>query len=210
MLCQLLIKSLLKIKKMKKSNKNSKARYHTLSLFILFATLIFTTGCEIQKDYEYVYGNPGGKINMSAWDFIQTTDSLSLFESAVELTGLQSFYSGADLRTFIVPRNSALRSYLKTNRYASVAAIPVATLSNIVKYHIVKEKVIFTDPALLQSDVPIPYDTENGQIMYLSHNTNYQGLINQGTKKSWTMITSNLEPTNGVIHVTADIVYLSL
>jgi len=70
--------------------------------------------------------------------------------------------------------------------------------------------VIFTDPALLQSNNPIAYTTESGSVMYLSHNTSYQGVINQGTKKSWTIITSNLEPTNGVIHITKDIVYLSI
>lgn len=53
-------------------------------------------------------------------------------------------------------------------------------------------------------------ETVNGQVMYLSHNTSYQGVINQGTKKSWTIITSNLQPSNGVIHVTDAIVYLSL
>jgi uncharacterized surface protein with fasciclin (FAS1) repeats len=99
---------------------------------------------------------------------------------------------------------------MKTNSYANIAAIPVGTLESVLKYHIVNAKVIFSDPDLLMSNNPISYPTESGSIMYLSHNTNYQGLINQGTKKNWTIITSNIEPTNGVIHVTADIVYLSL
>lgn len=91
-----------------------------------------------------------------------------------------------------------------------MASIPVPGLQSVLKYHIVNAKVNFSDPALLTSNNPVPYPTESGEIMYLSHNTNYQGLINQGTKKSWTIITSNLEPTNGIIHVTADVVFLSL
>ena len=174
----------------------------------LFFTL-FLLSCEIQPDYEYEYGNPGGKLNMTAWEFIQKTDSLSLMEEAITAAGLQDLYSGNTVRTYIVPRNSAFRAYLKTNKYANIPAIPAATLQTALKYHVVNAKVIFSDPELLPSNNPIPYPTESGAVMYLSHNTNYQGVINQGTKKSWTIITSNLEPTNGVIHITADVVYLA-
>ncbi len=186
-------------------------KLHLAKVLLLPLTLaVMFASCEIQEDYEYVYGNPGGKVNMTAWEFIQTTDSLSLLEEAITATGLQSLYSGTTVRTFIAPRNSAFRAYMRTNSYANISAIPVVTLETVLKYHIVNAKVIFTDPALLQSDKPISYPTESGAVMFLSHNTSYQGLINQGTKKSWTIITSNIEPTNGVIHVTADIVYLSL
>jgi len=191
-----------------KKYKNSSQLMKMLMLTVSVVFILF--GCEIQKDYEYEYSNSDGKIDKTALEFIQTNDSLSLMEEAITRTGLQNLYSGAEIRTYICPRNSAFRAYLKTNKYASVSAIPVATLENVLKYHVVKAKVIFSDPALLLSDNPIAYTTENGQVMYLSHDTNYQGKINQGTKKSWTIITSNIEPTNGVIHVTADIVFLSL
>ncbi len=181
-----------------------------LKIMIIPVCISLLLSCEIQPDYEYEYGNPGGKLNMTAWDFIQKTDSLSLMEEAIIAAGLQNLYSGSNEKTFIVPRNSAFRAYLKTNKFADVASIPVPSLQSVLKYHIVNAKVNFSDPALLTSNDPVPYPTESGEIMYLSHNTNYQGLINQGTKKSWTIITSNLEATNGIIHVTADVVYLSL
>jgi uncharacterized surface protein with fasciclin (FAS1) repeats len=194
-----------------KKNKITFRKLHLAKVLLLPLTLaVMFASCEIQEDYEYVYGNPGGKVNMTAWEFIQTTDSLSLMEEAITATGLQSLYSGTTVRTFIAPRNSAFRAYLKANSYANIAAIPVATLESVLEYHVVNAKVIFTDLELLASNNPISYPTESGSEMFLSHNTSYQGLINQGTKKSWTIITSNIEPTNGVIHVTADIVYLSL
>lgn len=194
---------------MKKYRNSSNKRY---TLTVLLGTALFLLSfpsCEIQPDYEYQYSNPGGKLNVTAWNFIQATDSLSLMEEAITLTGLQNYYSGTTAYTYIVPRNSAFRAYLKTNKYVSVSAIPVSTLQNVLKYHIVQAKVIFSDPELLLSNNPIAYPTVAGQVMYLSHNTSYQGIINFGTKKSWTIITSNLEPTNGVIHVTSDVVYLS-
>ena len=195
---------------MKKNNTNSRKMRLLKMLFVPLIVSAMLASCEIQPDYEYDYGNPGGKLNMTALELIQSTDSLSLMEEAIVATGLQSLYSGTTVRTFIIPRNSAFRAYMKTNGFANIAAIPVGALETVLKYHIVNEKVIFTDPALLQSNNPIAYPTESGSVMYLSHNTSYQGVINQGTKKSWTIITSNLEPTNGVIHVTADVVYLSL
>lgn len=185
-----------------------KNRKYIPLMFLALLTALFTQ-CEIQKDFEYEYNNPGGKVNVTAWGFIQQTDSLSLMEQAVTAAGMTNYYDGTTAYTFIVPRNSAFRDYLKTNKYASLSAVPVATLQNVLKYHLVKERVIFSDPDLLESNNPIAYATESGQIMYLSHNTSYQGLINQGTKKSWTIVTSNIEPTNGVIHITADVVYLS-
>lgn len=179
-----------------------------MAMFSLILIMAFTQ-CEIQKDFEYEYSNPGGKLSVNAWQYIQQTDSLSLLEAAVTAAGLQDLYTGTTDKTFIAPRNSAFRTYMKTNKYTSISAIPVATLQSVIKYHVVKARVIFSDPTMLVSD-PIAYTTESGQIMYLSRNSSYQGVINQGTKKSWTIITSNIEPTNGVVHVTADVVYLSL
>lgn len=178
-----------------------------LALVVLMA--VANTGCgKIQENYKYEYSNPGGQLGISAWEFLQRDDSSSLMKEAVTLAGLQQFYAGTDEYTFIIPRNSAFRLLMKTAKYESISGIPVDSLQNMLKYHLVKAKVLFSDPALLAPNNPIAYDTENGQVMYLSHNTSYQGLINQGTKKVWTIITSNLEPTNGVIHITSEIVSL--
>ncbi|MDM8161494.1 fasciclin domain-containing protein [Labilibaculum sp. K2S] len=182
---------------------------HLIKIMMLASFFVLAlTQCEIQPDFTYEYNNPGGKLEIDAWQFIQETDDLSLMEDAITLAGLSDLYSGSDQKTFIVPRNSAWESYLSTNSYASIADIPVAILQNTLKYHIVKARVIFSDPDLLLKNNPIAYDTENDQVMYLSHNSNFIGIINEGTSKSWTIVTSNLEPTNGVIHVTKDVVYL--
>ncbi len=194
---------------MKKIEKYKTSR-HFLKMFLFaFGLVLLFVKCEIQKDFEYEYSNVGGKLSVNAWEFIQQTDSLSLMEQAVTTAGLQNLFTESTEKTFIVPRNSAFRAYMKTNGFKTISAIPLATLQNVIKYHVVKARVIFSDPTM-QANNPIAYDTESGKVMYLSRNTNYQGLINQGTKKSWTIITSNLEPTNGVLHVTADVVYLSL
>lgn len=174
----------------------------------IFALLPFGS-CEIQEDFEYKYSNPGGKLSINAWEFIQQTESLSLMEEAIVAAGMQDYYSGSTEYTFIVPSDDAFSSYLKANKYASLSAIPVPILKNLLLYHIVKAKVLFSDPAINRSNDPITYKTVNGQPMYLSRSNNYQGIINQGSNKSWVITTSNLEPTNGVIHISPAIAYFS-
>lgn len=174
----------------------------------IFALLPFSS-CEIQEDFEYVPSHTTGKINMTAWEFIRQTESLSLMEEAITAAGMQDYYSGSAEYTFIVPSDDAFSSYLKTNNYTGLSDIPVPILRNILLYHIVKAEVLFSDPALNRSNDPITYETANGQPMYLSRNNNYQGIINQGSNKSWVITTSNLEPTNGVIHISPAIVYFS-
>ncbi|MCM4156013.1 hypothetical protein DHD80_08330 [Gramella sp. AN32] len=132
-----------------------------------------------------------------------------MLEAAIRRVGLESIYQGMDAKTFIAPTNTAFEEYLAANLYASLDDVPVPILRNTLKYHIVKDVVLFTDPDLADSNNPIAYDTENGQIMFLSHNTNYQGQVNEGTSKQWTIVTSNLVPTNGAMHIVSSIVYFS-
>lgn len=175
---------------------------------MLFLGLFYS--CEIQEDFDYKKSGSGGKLEINSWEFIQKHDSLQLFQEAIKITGLQEFYkSSSTTKTYIAPTNEAFKEYLETNSYATIADVPVPILRNTLKYHIVDAKVIFTDPELSESNRPLPYETENGQTMFLSHNTNYQGLINEGTNKQFTIITSNLELTNGVMHVVPSIVYFS-
>jgi len=171
--------------------------------------VVFMAQCEIQPDFEYQHSYADPNLNMTAWEYIQQQDSLSFLKDAITATGLQDMYSGADKKTFIVPRNSAFRDYLAANNYSSISDIPVPILKNILLYHIVSQKVLFADSAFYTASFPVAFETENGQQMYLSRNSNYQGVINQGTNKSWTIVTSNLEPTNGAIDITSAIVYFS-
>ncbi|PID93146.1 MAG: hypothetical protein CSA96_00570 [Bacteroidetes bacterium] len=176
--------------------------------FPVLLMLLFTA-CELQKSYEYEYCKPSPKLNMTAWEFISSHDSLDLLEQCIFLTGLENYYQEDVVRTFIAPTNEGIQQYLSEHDYASIEDVPLPILRNVLKYHMVNARVTFTDPELSASNQPIAYPCENGQIMYLSHNTGYQGLVNQGTKSRWTIATSNLEPTNGIIHVIASVVYFA-
>lgn len=171
--------------------------------------MLVLTRCEIQPDFEYQHSNTNPSLNMTAWEYIQQQDSLSFLKDAITAAGLEDMYSGADKKTFIAPRNGAFRDYLAANNYSSISDIPVPILKNILLYHIIPQKILFTDSTFYTVSFPVAFETENGQQMYLSRNNNYQGVINQGTNQSWTIVTSNLEPTNGVIDISPALVYYS-
>ena len=165
--------------------------------------------CEIQEDFDYQKSGVTGELGVTAWEYIQNHDSLVMLEEAIKRADLVDFFEESSGKTFIAPTNNAFREYLNSNSYSSLEDVPVPILRNALKYHIVNDVVLFTDPDLMESNNPIPYTTENGQTMFLSHNSNFQGVVNEGTNKQWTIVTSNLEPSNGAMHVVSSIVYFS-
>lgn len=171
------------------------------------AMVLLITSCEIQENFKYQPSGVDGKLGVTAWEFIQSNNEFEQLRRAITRTGLQDLYQNEE-RTFIVPNNTAFNTYLQSSGYSSVEDIPMPILRNMLRYHVVKDRIIFTDPGISR-DRPIAYETENGQTMYLSRNNNYIGLINQGTTRQWEIRTSNLEPTNGVMHAVNFIVYFS-
>lgn len=181
----------------------------TLNRYIIacLAVFLLLAGCEIQESFQYEPSGVDGQFDGTAWEFIQSNDDFSQLQRAITLTGLEDIYQQQE-RTFILPNDKAFDTYLESSSYNSLEDIPLPILRNMLRYHIVKDRVIFSDPAITR-DRPIPYETENGQTMFLSRNNNYIGQINQGTSRQWEIRTSNLEPTNGVIHAVDHIVYFS-
>lgn len=179
--------------------------------FFLINSLVFggLVSCEIQEDFEYTKSNPENISNMTAWEYIQDHNSLSLYEEAISLTGLEAFFQQNDAKTFVAPNNDAFETYMSENGYGTLEEVPRPILRNSIKYSIANGRVSFNDPDLMEANKPIAYQTANGQMMFLSHNSNFQGIVNEGTSKQWTITTSNLEVSNGVIHVVSDIVYFS-
>jgi len=185
-------------------------KYNIRFILLLFTVALFSTSCEVQENFEYQASGVNGELGVSAWDYIQQSDSLSLLRDAIIYADLKEAYMiESDSRTYIIPNNKAFRTYLEENNYPSIESIPKPILRNMLRYHVVNARVHFTDPDLMPSNKPIPYETENGQLMYLSHATNFIGMINEGTNQQWQIRTSNLEALNGVLHIVNDVVYFS-
>jgi uncharacterized surface protein with fasciclin (FAS1) repeats len=189
--------------------KNNKTLLY-LTIGIFFSVVLSTFfSCEVQEDFSYKKSNSNTPLTINAWEFIQQNDSLALLEEAITLTGIQSFYEATEKKTFIAPTNEAFKNYLANNSYQDLSEVPVPILRNALKYHIVNAVVSFDDPNISERNNPLPYTSENGQTVFLSRTSGYTGLINEGTNKQWTIITSNIKPTNGVVHILDDIIFFS-
>lgn len=178
--------------------------------FVLFSSLLcIVFGCVIQENFRYESSNTTPQLGVTALEFFQSNESFSMLREAIGLAGLEDIYGGGEIRTFIAPSNVAFTAYLQSNSYASLSDIPVPILRNLLRYHIVRERALFSDVELFSNTFPIPFETESGQTMFLSRNNTFVGFINQGTGRQWQVSTSNLEPTNGVIHVVTSVVFFS-
>lgn len=176
----------------------------------LFCLLIVLQGC-IQKDFDYQPSDTNqGILDVSAWGFVNEHSSFQTLKEAIERANLVDLFDQEGDRTFILPNDKAFKDFFPFNGYRNVGDIPVPVLKNLLKYLVVEDRVIFTDPDLFESNNPLPYETANDQIMYLSHQTSFIGIVNEGTAKSFEIYTSNIQPTNGVIHVVGSMVYYSL
>ncbi|MBC7000713.1 DNRLRE domain-containing protein [Cytophaga sp. FL35] len=183
---------------------------HQKLILPIFALLIgLQYGCEIQENFEYQEAGVEAQLGISAWDYIRNSDSLVILESAIVRAELQSLFNDSKARTYIAPTNMAFSEYFEANGYTGIEEVPLPILRNLLKYHIVDEKVVFTDPDLFEGNKPLAYTTQNGQIMYLSHDSNFIGLVNQGTGKQWSITSSNLEALDDAIHVVGSLVYFS-
>lgn len=129
-------------------------------------------------------------------DYLRDTEEYSMFLEVLELTNYASFMNTYGTYTFFLPTNDAVKEYLKDVGANSVKDVPVTDLQNIVKLHILSQKInttAFTDGKIA---VPSLY----GQFL-VTGATNKNGASSTTVNKSASILKSNIEVGNGVIHV---------
>ena len=177
-----------------------------------FMSSIFSScnlfGLDLQKDFEYEYSPVELTVDMSAYAFIESRKNMdmSLLYDAITLAGYQQEYE-IDDRTFIILNDVAFTSYLKDNRYSGLQAMKVEDIKTLLNSYIVKGRYHSLD----LTTTPVKVETMNPDaIMYLSlrpQNNDAQNkfevrindVVNSG--KVVSVVTSNLQPTNGIMHV---------
>lgn len=181
-------------------------------LLLLFSATIFSS-CQDSFEYQPAVDDDG-RYQGTAWDYINTIganplDSMTLIKELVIKAGMQDYYSQtASKRTYVIPRNKAIRADLTAaTGYKSYKNIPVAKLQEVLKYHIVNGIYNTQDPQFMETNAAVQYATEATNPIFFSHNSNFQTQINYGTSKVFTVYMSNIQPTNGVIHLTSDVIY---
>jgi Fasciclin domain len=191
---------------MKKINKTSIKLIFT-SLVMVGCMSCNLAGLDLQQDYKYTYAPIELKINMTAYEFIESRKNIdmSLLYEAINRAGVNELFVASD-RTYIVMNDIAFSSYLTAKKYEGIKSVPLVDLKKLLNQYIVIGKYTtlnFTtsplklqtlDPAvqLVSLLKPAAIDTQNKYYCYV-------GIW--GKTYAYYVVTQNLQPTNGVIHV---------
>lgn len=169
--------------------KVTKNKLNVLPLVLLAITLVFSS-CDNDDDDM----NPIAKDNTIA-DIAAANPDFSILVDALSRANLVGAVSDKNAQlTVFAPTNDAFEALLSDLGAGSLEDVPVATLTNILLYHVIGSKAMSTD--LVSGYYPtLASSNENNMSMYIKVDGGVY--INKNT-----MVTSaDIEAENGVIHV---------
>lgn len=150
-----------------------KLKYYKITLVLLLCPFFFTScelfGLDFQDSYDYDYnaGMPSNKVNMSAFEFIQSrSDLFSILEEAILYAGVENEFKRSGM-TYLLLANKAFnstteddQSYFQTHQITymdettgelvsyvpnSMTVYPKEQVKEFLLYHIVKGTYTFTN-----------------------------------------------------------------
>ncbi len=161
-----------------------------LRLTLVFLIALVFQNCTEQKIKE----TTDETLNVTA--YLRANKDYSMFLEILDITNYASFMNTYGTYTVFLPTNEAVKQYLTDIGASSLSEVPLVDLQNIAKLHILDQKVnttAFTDGKIA---TPSLY----GQFL-ITGAVNKNGVSSVTVNKSASIITSNLEVGNGVIHV---------
>lgn len=186
-------------------------------LFVGMLSVIALTGCdlELQRNYDYEASVDDPHVNMTAWEYIlDHDDTFSEFISAVEYAGLQDYYTQTESKyTYLILNNTAMQSYRDDNftGVASITDCDKEAVRDMLLYHIVDgEYSSYGQLPVEAIFVLTMLSGEQGLMTMAVQKNPWQAsvgtvLVNEtgsnGNSPQRAAKTSNIMPTNGVIHI---------
>ena len=191
---------------MKKINKTTQ-KLICLSLVMIGCMSCNLLGLDLQQDYKYTHTPIELKMNMTAYQFVESRKNIdmSLLYEAINLAGVRDSFETQN-RTYITMNDIAFSSYLTAKRYAGVKFVPIVDLKKLLNQYI----VIGNYTTLGLTTFPLKVQTLDPAVqlgLYLksaaidTQNKYYFYVILWGKTTTTYVVTQNLQPTNGVIHV---------
>lgn len=163
-------------------------------------------GLDLQQSYKYNDSPATLTMNMTAYEFIESRKSndMSMLYEAINRVGYRDSFEVQN-RTYIVMNDVGFTSYLVNTKYASIKDMSNATIVKLLNQYIILGKYyslsLTTNATQLQTD-----DLATKISLYLNNptafNYKYMVMVNfVGSTRVAYVITSNLQPKNGIIHV---------
>ena len=190
-----------------KKNKNIKYGLFCFMIMIGF-TSCNIAGLEFQQDAKYNYSPIKLTMDMTAYQFIESrkNNDMSLLYLAINKAGYRDSFEVQN-RTFIVLNDVGITAYLASKRFANISTMSKPDLVKLLNPYIIKGKYLVQSLTTRAIQVQTLDPTVTLALGVLASQPNdqskYRGYYNLWGSTSYNrlFVTSNLQPTNGVIHV---------
>ncbi len=184
----------------------------SLAILLLFSM----TSCEmgLQEDHDYDSSVLDPNINMTAWEYFESrTDLFTIYMDAIEYAEMKDYFTQIDTKyTFLALTDKAMSSFITTfPGVDSIGEVDKESVVNLIKYHIVDgEYSSYGQLDVEPMFVPTLRDGESGLMTMLVRKNPWQNdagkvVVNDSGSNSNSLmrsaVSSNIKPTNGVIHV---------
>lgn len=143
-------------------------------------------------------------------EIAQSNPELSILVDALVITDLVETFDASGSFTVFAPTNTAFNSFLTTNGYANIDAVPVAALTEVLKNHVLSGSFYSTDLATGYKNTLAKGSASTTSAISMYLNVSSAGVfINGGTSNGGASVSSaNIQASNGVIHVVNGVIGL--
>ena len=160
-------------------------------------------GYDLQEDYDYEYTPGNAYLDQTAYEFIQSRKEIDMgiLCQAVDRVGFKDEYEASD-RTYIVMNDVAFVAYFQTKKYAGLDNMSDKDIKDLLNSLMLEEPISSLDLTINPIAMK-PINRDKKMYMWINTVTGYSMRIHYvavataGTP----VVTSNIRPTNGVIHV---------
>lgn len=189
---------------------------HIIRKLTLLAAVALVAGCndmKLQTDADYDASVLDPHIDMTAWEYFETRpDIFSDLMTAIELADLKEYYTQTEREyTFLALTNTAVRSFVSAQNCTSLEECPADKVRDLLLYHIVDGRYSAYDElpvepifvlTLLRGEQGLmtmltrknPWMDDAGKVVVNNTGSN-------GNSPMRLAVSSNIMPTNGVVHV---------
>lgn len=186
------------------------------AILVIIVSCVFSCEMPLQTNYDYESSVVDPHTNSTAWEYVQTrTELFSILIEALDYTGLRKYYEQNDsLYTFLALTNTAFGNYMQNTppRTQNITDYDKESLSDMLKYHIIEGRYSshYYELSVEPMFVPTLLKGEKGLMTMLVRKSPWPGLVglivvndagSNGNSPYRSARTSNIMPTNGVIHV---------
>ena len=161
-----------------------------LRLTLVFLIALVFQNCSEQKIKE----TTDETLNIT--EYLRANPDYSMFLELLDLTNYASFMNTYGTYTIFIPTNDAVQEYLNNVGATSLSQVPLVDLQNIAKLHILDKRINTTSFTDGKIGTPSLY----GQYL-VTGATNKNGVSSVTVNKKASIVASNIELGNGVIHV---------